>query len=69
MEREALRSGASVLGDPSVIVPRAVVLDVGRIARVGWAVVEANAAPMSGIYDCDPVRVLAVLEAGFVAGL
>jgi hypothetical protein len=68
-ETEALRFNALVLADPEVMLPRAVVLDVGRIVGVGWAVVEANAAAMSGIYDGDPVRVLAVLEAGFVAGL
>lgn len=67
MEQEARRFGALVLGHAAVTVPRAVVLDVGRIAGTGWSVVEANAAAMSGIYDCDPVRVLQVLEAGLVA--
>jgi hypothetical protein len=27
-----------------------------------WAVIEANPAWASGIYDCDPVQVLHVLE-------
>lgn len=68
-EREALRFGEQVLADATVMLPRAVVLDVGVIAGTGWSVVEANAAAMSGIYDCDPARVLEVLEAGFAARL
>jgi hypothetical protein len=52
----------SVLADERVRIPRASVLDVGRIAGRGWAVVEQNAAWGSGLYGCDPVRVLEVLE-------
>lgn len=43
-------------------VPPAVVLDVGIIQNKGWAVVEANPAWASGIYGCDPAKVLAVLR-------
>ena len=42
--------------------PPAVVVDVGRIAGRGWAVVEANAAWGAGIYGCEPEQVLAVLR-------
>ena len=42
--------------------PRAVVIDVGQIAGLGWAVVEANAAWGSGIYGCDPNLVLDVIR-------
>jgi len=51
-----------VLRDKRVEVPRAIVLDVGTIADQGWAVVEANAAWGSGIYGCEPNKVLNVLE-------
>lgn len=57
----ALEFAARVLGDPAVGLPPAVVLDVGIIAERGWAVVEANAAWASGLYGCDPARVLPVL--------
>ncbi len=62
--REALGFGERVLADERVRLPRAVVLDVGRIRGAGWAVVEANEAVMSGIYDCDPIAVLEVLALG-----
>jgi hypothetical protein len=51
-----------VLADARVRVPPAVVVDVGRIADRGWAILEANAAWSSGIYGCDPNRVLPVLK-------
>lgn len=46
---------------PDVMLPAAVVLDVGDIDGCGWAVVEANSAWASGIYGCDPAAVLRVL--------
>ena len=61
---EALEFSEWVLADTRVHLPRAVVLDVGWIRGAGWAVVEANEAVMSGIYDCDPIAVLEVLEHG-----
>ncbi len=51
-----------VLADNSVVLPPAVVVDIGIIRNMGWAVVEANPAFGSGIYGCDPMQVLAVLE-------
>ncbi len=51
-----------VLARAGAVFPPAVVLDVGRIEGRGWAVVEANPAWGAGIYDCDPVEVLRVLE-------
>lgn len=50
----------TVLADARVAIPPAVTLDVGRIAGRGWAVIEANAAWGSGIYGCDPARILPV---------
>jgi hypothetical protein len=51
-----------VLADERVELPRATVLDVGIIAGRGWAVVEQNAAWGSGLYGCNPERVLEVLR-------
>jgi ATP-grasp domain, R2K clade family 2 len=50
------------LADENVMLPPAVVVDVGIIEGSGWAVIEANAAWGSGIYGCDPTKVLDVLE-------
>ncbi len=38
------------------------VIDVGRIKGKGWAIIETNQAWASGLYGCDPGRVLRVLE-------
>lgn len=38
------------------------VIDIGKIEGRGWAVVEANPAWCSGIYNCDPDKVLNVIE-------
>jgi hypothetical protein len=59
---EALAFAARLLADPGVALPPACVVDVGRIAGKGWAVVEANSAWGAGIYGCDPAAVLRVLR-------
>src|SRR6266545_956768 len=59
---EATEFCESVLRDPNVAVPDAVVLDVGVIRNHGWAVIECNAAFSAGIYGCNPVAVLPVLR-------
>lgn len=46
--------------------PRAVVVDVGMLESGEVAVVEANPAWCSGLYRCDPSRVLDVIEAATV---
>jgi ATP-grasp domain, R2K clade family 2 len=51
-----------LLADTRIELPSTAVLDVGIIRDRGWAVVEQNAAWGSGIYGCDPVRVLEVLQ-------
>jgi hypothetical protein len=38
------------------------VIDVGRIPGKGWAVIETNQAWASGLYGCDPVAALKVME-------
>jgi len=50
-----------VLLDQSVMIPEAVVIDVGYIAHSGWAVIESNAAFASGIYGCEAAKVLPLL--------
>jgi hypothetical protein len=62
--REGLAFARRVAADRTVDLPRAVVLDVGRVRERGWAVVEANPALASGIYGCDPAAVLEVLRYG-----
>lgn len=52
----------AILKDENVAMPPAYVLDVGRISGRGWAIVEANPAWASGIYGCDPVAILSVLQ-------
>jgi ATP-grasp domain-containing protein len=58
----ALSFVRSLLADPAVPLPPAVVLDVGRIEGRGWAAVETNPAWASAIYGCDPGRILPVLR-------
>ncbi len=52
----------ALLADPAVKIPPAIVIDAGKIRDRGWAVIEANAAWAAGIYGCDPLQVLPVLE-------
>jgi hypothetical protein len=51
-----------LLADSRVGLPPACVVDVGRIAGRGWAVIEANSVWGAGIYGCDPVAVLEALS-------
>jgi hypothetical protein len=51
----------AVVEDHAVALPPAVVVDIGRIASRGWAIIEANSAWGSGLYGCDPDQVLDVL--------
>jgi hypothetical protein len=66
---DAGKFAEDVLAASGSRLPRAVVIDVGRIAGFGWAVVEANAAWGSGIYGCDPAAVLDVVRASCVPGV
>jgi hypothetical protein len=59
---EALTFANTLLNDETLDLPPAFVLDIGKIVGRGWAVVEANPAWASGIYGCDPARVLPVLQ-------
>jgi ATP-grasp domain-containing protein len=57
-----IRFSARLLQDAVVDMPPAFVMDIGQITNRGWAVVEANPAWASGIYGCDPAKILAVLK-------
>lgn len=48
----------------AIVLPRAVVVDVGFVAGRGWAVIEFNAAWGAGLNGCNATTVLpAVLAA------
>jgi ATP-grasp domain, R2K clade family 2 len=51
-----------ILTNPLVKLPPAIVMDIGKIKDRGWAVVECNAAWGSGLYGCNPLKVLPVLQ-------
>lgn len=53
---------AKLLSDSRVQLPRSACLDVGIIRDRGWAIVEQNAVWGAGIYGCNPVEVLQVLQ-------
>jgi hypothetical protein len=59
---EAVGFCEEVLAEKSVALPDAIALDVGTIEDRGWAIVECNAAFGSGLYGCDRVEVLSVLQ-------
>ena len=67
-DRELEAFVGALLADSRVDLPRAIVVDVGRISGVGWACVELNAAWGAGIYGCDPKAALQVIgQASFNA--
>ncbi len=43
--------------------PRTVVIDVGFIAKEGWAVIEFNASWGAGLNGCDPAKILPAILA------
>ncbi len=53
---------ATVLADPAVRLPPAVVVDVGRAEGLGWVIVEANPCWASGLCGCDPRDLLPVMR-------
>lgn len=46
------------LADQTIDLPEAVVIDVGYISNKGWALIEANPVWSSGVYACDPKKVI-----------
>ena len=65
---EAIEFLNQLLGDPRVSVPPGVVVDIGVIEGLGWAVVEVNAAWGSGVYGCCCDDVLPVVRRACVNG-
>jgi hypothetical protein len=59
---QVLRFAETIISDPRIYLPPAVVLDVGRLSSGDWAVIECNPAWGSGIYGCDPTLILPVLK-------
>ncbi len=51
-----------VINNPQINLPAAVIVDVGKIAGKGWAVIEANSVYSSGLYGCDPMEVIKVIQ-------
>lgn len=45
----------------SETLPKAIVLDFGIIKAKGWALIEANPAWCSGLYNCDAEKALEVV--------
>lgn len=58
----ALDFGRTLLDTRDVLIPPAIVIDVGFIERRGWAVVEANPAWACTLYSASPNKVLPVLR-------
>ncbi|WP_299272122.1 ATP-grasp domain-containing protein [uncultured Psychroserpens sp.] len=52
---------SAFLNDSDVKLPEAIVVDFGYIKDLGWAIIEANPVYSSGIYACDPEKVLDVI--------
>jgi ATP-grasp domain, R2K clade family 2 len=68
-ELSALRSFTkALLPEIESLLPPVAVLDIGKIAGKGWAVVEANPAWASGFYACDPKQALTALALATVPG-
>ncbi|MBL8018587.1 MAG: ATP-grasp domain-containing protein, partial [Leptospirales bacterium] len=61
-QRDALDFLNSMLRDTRVSLPPAVVIDVGHIKGLGWALVEFNTPPSSGLCACDPSAALTVVS-------
>ena len=58
----------ALLPEIESLLPPVAVLDIGKIAGKGWAVVEANPAWASGLYGCDPRQTLIALSLATVLG-
>lgn len=66
LEGAAVRFAQDVMTDPNVECPISFVMDVGTIEDRGWAVIEANESWFSGLYACDPLKVLETIEGAVV---
>jgi hypothetical protein len=66
-QAQAVQFITAFLADAEVPLPPAAIIDIGRIAGRGWAVIEANSVWGAGIYGCDPAQVLSALRQAVVA--
>ena len=57
-EKSMLKFTNDFLSDASIKIPDAVVIDVGFIPEKGWALIEANPVWSSGVYACNPKKVI-----------
>jgi hypothetical protein len=64
---EAFKFATRPLNDSRVFIPPAIVLDVCTTADRGWMVLECNPCWGSGVYGCDPHRVLPVIARACVS--
>ncbi|WP_353777026.1 ATP-grasp domain-containing protein [Winogradskyella sp. 3972H.M.0a.05] len=54
---------STFLSDSNIKLPKSVVIDIGFIPNKGWALIEANPVWSSGVYACDPIKVIdAIVE-------
>ena len=60
---DALNFCEQFLADTTIALPEAIVLDVGYLVGRGWAVLETNPVWAAGIYGCESVKVLPLLQA------
>ncbi len=67
-KEEAIEFAQEVIKDIRLQIPYEIVLDVGKIKDIGWAVIEINLPCCSGIYGCVPGEVLKVLQRSFRGG-
>ena len=59
----------SLLRDSRISLPPALVADVGFIKDVGWALVEFNTPPCSGLCACQPSAALSVISRSCIPSL
>lgn len=61
-QRDATVFCTRIIQATTLTLPPTLVLDVGLIAARGWALIEPNPVSSSGIYGCDPQKVLTTLQ-------
>ena len=61
-QQDAVAFCTKILQDATVELPPVVVLDIGILSERVWALVEPNPVSSSGIYGCDPKKVLIALQ-------
>lgn len=57
-ELEMLNFLNEFLANKTIDLPKSVVIDVGYIPEKGWALIEANPVWSSGVYACNPKKVI-----------